>query len=76
MPQADQTWGAAGGGTPLTPGGEGAKRPETIYCGTIRQILQIESDRFYLLCSAAVQHKFVHLVRFGPVSCLCAVPAI
>ena len=32
MPQADRTWGAAGGGTPPTPGGEGAKRPETVCC--------------------------------------------
>ena len=42
----------------------------------IRQILQIESDGFYLFFSAAVQDEFVHLVRFGPVSCLRSVPTV
>lgn len=39
-------------------------------------MLQIESYCFNLLCSAAVQHQFVQLVRLWSVSCLCAVPAI
>ena len=43
--------------------------------GAIRQILQIESDSFYLLF-AAVQDKFVQFVRFGPVPGLCAIAAI
>ena len=53
MPQADRTWGAAGGGIPPTPGGEGAKRPEDGI------LLQIETNRFDLLLSAAVQNEFV-----------------
>ena len=43
MPQADRTWGAAGGGIPPTPGGEGAKRPETV-CGFITDRVQTDAN--------------------------------